>query len=199
MREEVRQKRQQDIESAAYRLIEANGYGGMSMLAVAKAARASNETLYKWYGDKLGLFAAMVKTNAAAIADELSAVIAAASEPIEGLAAFAPKLLAVLTGDRAVALNRAAAADPSGELGRAIAFHGRETIAPRLQQLMEKAIDNGEIMPSASQATEWYIRLVVGDIQVRRVIGAMAQPSPEELARRAAEGFAAFRQLTRPR
>lgn len=48
MREEKRSLRQQQIEAAAYEVLEAKGYGGTSMLGIAKQARASNETLYNW-------------------------------------------------------------------------------------------------------------------------------------------------------
>ena len=101
MREENRQKRQREIEAAAYRLIGEKGYDGMSMLAVAKAARASNETLYNWYGDKAGLFRAMVSNNAADIQRQLSAV-KPDDDPLVELSAIAPRLLAMLTGERAI-------------------------------------------------------------------------------------------------
>ena len=64
MKEENRLKRQGEIEQAAYALLREDGYGNISMLKVAKRAKASNETLYRWYGDKLGLFGALVAKNA---------------------------------------------------------------------------------------------------------------------------------------
>ena len=67
MRDEARTKRAEEIEAAAYRLLEERGYDGLSMQAVAKAAKASNETLYRWYGDKLGLFSALIAGNTATV------------------------------------------------------------------------------------------------------------------------------------
>ena len=64
LREKKRSLRQQQIEAAAYEVLEAKGYGGTSMQGIAKHARASNETLYNWYGDKQGLFRALVTRNA---------------------------------------------------------------------------------------------------------------------------------------
>ncbi|WP_237352646.1 TetR family transcriptional regulator [Rhizobium leguminosarum] len=43
------------------------------MLDIAKAAKASNETLYRWYGDKNGLFQTMVESNARATKTALDA------------------------------------------------------------------------------------------------------------------------------
>ncbi len=45
-------------------MLDAKGYAGASMLAIARQAKASNETLYNWYGDKNGLFRALVVRNA---------------------------------------------------------------------------------------------------------------------------------------
>lgn len=71
MRKEKRSLRQQQIEDAAYEVLEIKGYGGTSMLGIAKQARASNETLYNWYGDKQGLFQALVMRNAEQVKEYL--------------------------------------------------------------------------------------------------------------------------------
>ena len=55
MKSETRTERQKQIESAAYLVLEKKGFSGASMLAIAKQAKASNETLYRWYKDKNGL------------------------------------------------------------------------------------------------------------------------------------------------
>ena len=64
MREDNKAQRREQIEMAAYALLAEKGFQNMSMLAVSKAAKASNETLYRWYGDKTGLFKALIATNA---------------------------------------------------------------------------------------------------------------------------------------
>jgi len=197
MREENRQKRQREIEAAAYRLIGEKGYDRMSMLAVAKAARASNETLYNWYGDKAGLFRAMVSNNAADIQRQLSAV-KPDDDPLVELSAIAPRLLAMLTGERAIALNRAAAADPSGELGRLLAENGRSVIMPLIGDLIAAAADRGQLRSvSPGQAVEWFLSLLVGDLQVRRVTGAIREMTPQEIAERSEKALAAFHLLVR--
>ena len=114
MREDARRKRAAEIEAAAYAVLEKKGYDGLSMLAVAKAAKASNETLYRWYGDKLGLFAALIDGNTQVVRDALGGDDG--DTPLEDLARVGPKLLTMLLGPRAVALNRAAAVDGSGSV-----------------------------------------------------------------------------------
>lgn len=192
MREEKRRKRQQEIEAAAYRLIGEKGYDGMSMLAVARAARASNETLYNWYGDKLGLFQAMVTTNADEIRTQLED-LGPGNDPVQALEKIAPKLLTMLTGERAIALNRAAAADPTGQLGKALAQNGRSLVMPMIRNLIAAASGAGLIsVRSPDEAVEWFLALLIGDLQVRRVTGALEMLSPEEISARSAKAMTAF-------
>lgn len=200
MKEENRSTRRAQIETAAYQVLQEKGYKGASMLAVAKAAKASNETLYNWYGDKQGLFAALVVRNAETLKETLEAALDENTDPIEGLRRLAPLLLETLTSDRAVALNRAAAADTSDELGRAIAKGGRDAIAPLIGDLVSRGMASGQIVASnAHQAAEWYIALVIGDAQIRRAIGVTAQPSPDAVRERADAAVSAYLKLVAPR
>ncbi len=186
MRDENRSKRQKQIETAAYALLEQKGYAGTSMLAIARKAKASNETLYNWYGDKHGLFKALVSRNAAEVKALLEAELAADPNPIDTLGLLGPKLLTLLLGDRAIALNRAAAADPSGELGAAISQAGRETVLPLIVQVLEKA-KQAELLvfDRADLAAGLYMDLLVGDLQIRRVIGRAPAPTEAFCAQRA--------------
>lgn len=117
MRDENRSIRQDQIEQAAYAVLEEKGFGGTSMLAIARAAKASNETLYNWYGDKTGLFSALVRRNAAEVKALLQDQIAAGGDTAETLARVGPVLLQLVTSDRAVALNRARRCRSDGRSG----------------------------------------------------------------------------------
>ena len=184
MRDENRAKRQQQIEAAAYEVLEAKGYGGTSMLAIAKQARASNETLYSWYGDKQGLFLALVTRNAAEVKDHLEAELKSEHDALSILGTLGPKLLDLLTGDRAVALNRAAAADRSGELGATLSKAGRDAVFPLLEQVLLRARTEGQLsFEETGAAVGLYLDLLIGDLQIRRVIGR--QPRPSQAARTA--------------
>ncbi len=167
MRDEAKERRRDEIEIAAYQILEQKGFAGLSILSVAKAAKTSNETIYRWYGDKTGLFRALIARNADVIAD----LIAEEAD----LSALGTTLIATLTGPRAIALNRAAAADPSGELGRAIAQGGRERIMPQITSI----IANTELIGDALEIAEVWISLLVGDLQVRRTNGSLGPLTPE--------------------
>ncbi|MCE8517412.1 TetR/AcrR family transcriptional regulator [Ruegeria pomeroyi] len=195
MKDDSRADRQQQIEEAAYALLEQKGYAGTSMQGIARLARASNETLYSWYGDKQGLFRALVIRNAAEVRAQLEADLAAARPSRDTLSALGPRLLMLLLGDRAVALNRAAAADPSGELGALIAQSGRDSVMPLIVQVLEAARAEHLLrFDDAGAAAGLYLDLLVGDQQIRRVIGRL--PVPSEAACQA-RGAAAVTHLFR--
>lgn len=192
MLDERKEQRRLAIEAAAYELLSAKGYGGMSMLAVARAAGASNETLYNWYGDKAGLVAAMIARNA----EEVLAVIAAQAQPPRMLEAelesVGRALIAMLLGARAVALNRAAASDASGELGRALAAGGRARVMPALAAILAR---HGAAAPEAEAET--FLALLLGDWPQRRLIGAMEEPPADAIQARLSRALAQFLTLHR--
>lgn len=196
MREEKRSLRQQQIEAAAYKVLEAKGYGGTSMLGIAKQARASNETLYNWYGDKQGLFQALVARNAEEVRGHLESELETDHDALSILETLGPKLLGLLTGDRAVALNRAAAADSSGELGATLSKAGREAVFPLLEQALLRAKDEGQLtFEHSGEAVGLYLDLLIGDQQIRRVIGRLPSPSKTFCAERASRAVRHLRQL----
>ncbi len=196
MREEKRSIRQQQIETAAYKVLESKGYGGTSMLGIAKQARASNETLYNWYGDKQGLFQALVTRNADEVKQHLQDELETDNDALSILGTLGPKLLDLLTGDRAVALNRAAAADSSGELGATISQSSRKAVFPLLKKVLERARDDGQLtFDQPADAVGLYLDLLIGDQQIRRVIGRLERPSEAFRLERSDRAVRHLRQL----
>lgn len=200
LREEKRSLRQRQIEAAAYEVLEAKGYGGTSMQGIAKHARASNETLYNWYGDKQGLFCALVMRNADEVKSHLEAELETDHDALAILGSLGPKLLDLLTGDRAVALNRAAAADGSGELGAVLSKAGRDAVFPLLEQVLLRARQEGQLrFESSAEAVGLYLDLLIGDQQIRRVIGRLPAPTEEFCEARSQKAVSLLCQLLRVR
>lgn len=177
--------RRAEIEAAAYSVLDAKGYGGFSIQAVARAAKASNETLYRWYGDKAGLFEALIQRNAENVLEQLERTTTE-TQGLARLAALASDLLTMLVGPRSIALNRAAAADATGQLGATLAKSGRERVVGHILMLMEQAVSEGSLRGDPGTMAETFIALLAGDWQVRRVTGAMpSAPSAQGIAARA--------------
>jgi AcrR family transcriptional regulator len=182
MRESAQRERRRLIEEAAYELIDEKGYDNISMLAIAKRAKASNETLYRWYGDKKGLFQAMVIRNADDVYESLIQDLDRQCDPMQILEDISLKLLRLLTSDRAIALNRAAIADASGELGIALSKVGRERVLPLISKVLGQIKDQGTFGDlSLEEVTRLYMSLLIGDLQIRRAIGVMPAPNETEL------------------
>ena len=178
-------ERRQAIFEAAYAVMAEKGYKGTSMLAVAKAAGASNETLYNWFGNKQGLFAAMIEENARTASQELHATVEGDAAPLKVLVRFGDRLLELLNGEKSITLNRAAAADVSqgGVLGKLLADNGRRKVVPLITQTFAMAQEKGMIRRhDPGEIAEIYVSLLLGDLQIRRVIGVTAAPSPEATA-----------------
>ncbi len=85
MRDEKKTARQKQIAEAAYDVLAEKGYAGASMLSIAKKAKASNETLYRWYGNKQGLFRDLVAQNAELVAEQLEEELAKAEHSLQVL------------------------------------------------------------------------------------------------------------------
>ncbi|MEN8831001.1 MAG: TetR/AcrR family transcriptional regulator [Pacificibacter sp.] len=190
MRDDKRQMRHDAITQAAYALLAEKGYDGTSMLSIAKAAKASNETLYRWYGDKRGLFEAMVRDNAAEVKTMLEAEMSSGGSPIDALRTIAPVLLSMLLGERAILLNRAAASDPSGELGAAIAKGGRDAVQPQIAAVIEDI--ETEVKPQGMSKADLFLGLLIGDAQIRRVLGVMPALPEDQIQARSNAAIAAF-------
>lgn len=193
--------RRERIEEAAYAVLRESGYKAASLLAIARRASVSNETLYNWYGNKQGLFRSLIEANAREARELLEGALRGGSDPLGTLAALGPVLLSLVTGDRAIVLNRAAAGDigDTKTLGPAIAQFGRDTIAPLLRDLLQAASRSGHIVCNdPADAADIYFRLLIGDLQIRRVIGALDELSPSEIERRAREATALFVQVHAP-
>lgn len=196
-----KEARRQAIEGAAYEVLLEQGYRAASILAIAKRAKASNETLYRWYGNKQGLFAALVERNAGAARTFLDQALAEECSPLSVLETLGPALLTLVTSERAVVLNRAAAGDvhDTGTLGQALAKGGREALMPRIATLLARAEKSGELhVDDPDDAADIYISLLLGDVQIRRATGALNGLSATEIEKRAARALKLIKMLYRP-
>lgn len=198
MKAASRDKRRDEIMNAAIEVLSERGYRGANMLAVAKRASASKETLYAWFGDKRGLFEAVIRRNAQAV----QAVLARHLEgdaPIElTLVDFGRALLELLLSESAVAINRAAISEAMSDpqLAQILASAGREATLPSFIRFLALHRARGALKTeSPSQAAEDFLGLLLGDTQVRRLLGLVAAPEQAQIEVRAARAAHKFLRL----
>lgn len=183
MTPESRRAREAEIAEAGFAILVEKGAGGFSMLAVARQARASNETLYRWYGDKTGLLRALIVHRAAAVAAEVDAVLIGGGSAADILDRVGALLLDVWTEPRWLALVRVAAADDTGGLGREVDAVWRGWIVPRVVQLFVRLRAAGLLYDAPESAAALWLDVLAGDWGLRAVLGAL--PTPDAAARTA--------------
>ena len=195
-------ERREEILEVALSVLAERGYRGASMREVAVRSRASKETLYAWFGNKRGLFEELVRWQA----QQVDAVIAPnldrdGEDTSEVLRAFAVELQRLLLGDRAVVINRAAISEAPTDptFAEVLAAQGRGSVVPKLSRYLEGQRKRGRLeFEEAGAAIDALIGLAIGDQQVRRLLGVLPMPGPEQIEARAERAVHGFLELFNP-
>jgi AcrR family transcriptional regulator len=188
--------RREEILKVALSVLAERGYRGVSMREIAERAHASKETLYAWFGDKRGLFGELVSWQAERVDGALvSSLELDADDPSEVLRAFAVELQRLLLGDRAVVINRVAISEATSDptFAQILATKGRGSVLPKLERYLEGQRERGLLdFEDAGRTVDTLIGLTIADQQVRRLLGVLPMPGPEQIearAERAVRGF----------
>jgi AcrR family transcriptional regulator len=192
-------QRQNEVLEVALRLLVEGGEPALTTAGLARAANCSKESLYKWFGDREGLLAAMIAFQAAKVRTLAPGRDApGAAEFRRHLAVFAGDLLAVLSGEVSIALNRLAIGQASRDgsrLGKLVLDRGRRTIEARARMLLEVGREGGYIAyDDASEAYGALYGLIVQDLHVRLLLGDRV-PSAGERVRAADRAIDQFFRL----
>ncbi len=201
MKEDKRAKRRDHILDISVEVLAERGYRDANMLEVARRAKASKETLYSWFGDKRGLFEAVIRRNAASVQVVMADQLEADVPTEEAIAAFGAALLTLLMGDAAVALNRAAIAEAASDqtLADTLVAEGRQATLPAFVRYLDGQAERGNLQLTAPQeAAEDFLGLLMGDLQIRRLLGASAKPSKAQIDARARAATEKFLRLYAP-
>ncbi|WP_198389338.1 TetR/AcrR family transcriptional regulator [Roseovarius faecimaris] len=178
MKDTEQEDRRREILSHGLSVLIEKGWRGASMIAIARKASASKETLYNWFGDKAGFFGALIRANATALDKALPEDFA--SMPLEeGLHAFGRELLTLVCGDASVAINRAAIADAGGDatLGKTLIGEGKAKSLPKLAAWLSRHME----LDNPTEAAERFVVLVKGEAQLERLLGVANPPSEKEI------------------
>lgn len=188
-----REERQRRVLDAALEELTEHGYDKSTMLGVASRAGASKETLYSWFGNKQGLFSALITQNADASAERVEAALAGDGDPRETLVGYSIGLLSLLTGEGSVAINRAAMSSP--ELSEMLLESGRFRVGPIVESYLERLANQGVIkISSPADAFVLLYGLVIQDTQIVVLLGHDA-PSKAAIKKRAVAAVDRFLQL----
>jgi AcrR family transcriptional regulator len=183
-------ERRDEILDAALALLREKGLAGVTTAALAKTARCSKDTLYRLFDDRAAILAALVDRQATALNATLTTALGPASADAALVQAGA-QLLRLLTSEASLAINRAALADPTGELSRILIQRGKERSAPRIASLIAQLHSTGLArINDGQEAYRIFYGLLIGDRQILALHGARYRSEdPELVARRAVAGF----------
>ncbi|MCO6185728.1 TetR/AcrR family transcriptional regulator C-terminal domain-containing protein [Rhizobium sp. L1K21] len=189
--------RQNAVLEEALRLLIKGGEKALTTAGVARAANCSKESLYKWFGDRDGLLAAMISYQASKVRAYEPAGEKLTEEDLRAhLTSFVRDLLEVLSGEVSLALNRLAIGQASregGKLGQMMLERGRGPVGKRTIALLEAGRRSGLL--DFSDGNEAYLSLyglAVGDLHVRMLLGLRAEDARKEFGVRAEKAVDAF-------
>lgn len=189
-----REQRLRRVLDAAFDELLEHDYERVTMLAIASRAGASKETLYSWFGDRAGLFAALINDNADASAARVKAALDGDADPRDTLIGFATGLLSLLTSPRSLALNRAAMSSP--ELAEILLAGGRHRIGPIVEHYLARLSDQRRLdITDTGDAFRLLYGLVIQDTQIRVLLGE-PPPTPDQIAAHAHAAVDRFLELT---
>lgn len=186
------------ILEAALAVLKREGYAKTTMLQIATEAGASKATLYALFENKQAMFAALVQHAAAGANTRLRAALDASTDVEQTLLEFGINLLRLLTGETSISLNRAAASEVhrAPELGQTVYANGRQATGRLVMRFLQRAHDEGRLrLDSAEEAFETLVGLLVGDLQLRMLIGVTTQPTDKVLKQRAQRAVGQFMAL----
>ncbi|MFK7964760.1 MAG: TetR/AcrR family transcriptional regulator [Burkholderiaceae bacterium] len=193
MKVENQTQRRLDIEMAALAVLAERGYRRTSMLQIARRAKASNETLYAWYGSKEKLFADIIESNGRKVREYLEQALVKSADPLNSLEALGPILLNFTASDKAIIVNRAAVADAAetGLLAQAIDESARGALYPLVCSLMSAIEQSGhfKLDGGVEDAADCYLSLLFGETQFRQALGRVSPLSSSQINQRAKRAF----------
>ena len=150
-----------------------HGYERTTLDMVIANAGGSRRTLYECFGDKAGLFCAMVAANTEELLSRLQALPADATGPSHILKHIARVFLDVVLSPEAIAIFRLMVAEGPKfpELGEAFYQEGPLRLRNHLTQYLQRANDNGELVVNdANLAARQFFGLIKSDYQMSMLL-----------------------------
>lgn len=192
--------RQSAVLQSALNLLVRGGDKALTTAGVAKAANCSKESLYKWFGDRDGMLAAVISFQASKVRATTAGQAPRDADAFrDHLIRFAQDLLDVLSGDVSLALNRLAigqAGNQDAHLGLLVLARGRRMIGQRASALLETGRQLGFLAyGDPEEAYQTLYGLTVRDLHVRQLLGENLPDAEQDFENQAATAIDKFFRL----
>jgi len=193
-------RRQRLLEGAREVFLE-KGFEATTLDDVIARAGGSRATLYDHFGDKAGLFAAII----AAICDDIQAPVTGGigsdRDPGTTLQAFAQRFMDRLMEPDSLALYRLVIAESRRfpELGARVFAAGPERAAASLADYLRAETRAGRlVVRDPDTAVRIFLEMIKGDLHTRALFGAGKLPSRREIENTVREAVRIFLTGIRP-
>jgi TetR/AcrR family transcriptional repressor of mexJK operon len=177
---EERRRRESEILTAALGVFLRCGYGASTMDELAAAAQVTKRTLYAYYGDKAGLFTAMVRDLAAAVSLD-------AARDHDTLETLAARIVSRVHSDELVGLHQLVIAESTRFPELALILHNNGDTR-HITRLAEHI--RAERGAASDALAEPLFSLLLGEKHRRRLLGIDPAPSPAQAAAHAGAALA---------
>lgn len=178
-------QRRREILAAVLRVLRDHGINGASTARIAAEANCSKETIYNWFGDRAGLFGALISEQSKAVNAMLVGSIKDSGDAKVDLTNFAAALLDLLTGEASLLINRAAIGEMGNgnELAAILLAKGRSETSPLVMDLLNQARDQGLItFEDGTEVFSVFFGLIIGDRQIHSLLGGEgARPDGKDM------------------
>lgn len=178
-------RRRAMLEAAAELFVE-KGYGATGLTDVVKRSGGSLATLYGMFGNKAGLFKAIVEDRCLQITAVFEDAEFERRPPREALMAYARRFFTLLMGRDAVMVIRLIIAEGGQfpELAPLFVASGPEPAMARVADFLRRQTGRGALrVENPAQAAEQFCQMVQGIHYLRAVCGLPVALSPEETER----------------
>jgi AcrR family transcriptional regulator len=179
--------RRQAILAAARRLFIEKGFEKTTLSDIIAVAGGSRATLYEHFGDKEGLFRAIMEEDNAMILSGLApAQTNEQVTPEAGLTAFALHLVKALLNEETTATVRIliAEGDRVPDIAEAFFRIGPENAIGRLADYLRRLSDRGDLrIDDPAAAAQAFLGMVTGNLLIRRLILPQSAPAIPDLDR----------------
>ncbi len=165
-----------------------NGFSATSIEAIAARAEVSKVTVYTWFKDKENLFAEVVQAECAEMRENFVVENLADKNLGDILQIAAQGMLEFLMREEMVRFERILAAEVNRDpkIGEFFLDHGPRTLLGDLTNLLELAVDKGEIVTADVRGSaEMFAGLVMGRMDLFLRYGAKIRLSAQEREQRA--------------
>ncbi|WP_018237373.1 TetR/AcrR family transcriptional regulator [Ensifer sp. BR816] len=193
--------RREALLQAAAEVFFEQGYAATSIDAIIERAGGSKRNIYNEFGNKEGLFAAIVTENSDKVLSTLGIEEIERHDLRETLTAFGRHLLAVYMSPAVIGIYRIAVTEANRfpHLVKSFYEQGPARATSRLAEVLEAARERGDIRTTdCRRAAGHFVGMIRDNLHLEVVLGLRPPPSDEEAQAAVASAVEIFLNGVRP-